>query len=163
VQHADRVVLALSRAGEGLAAVAIAAMALILGLEALLRKAGHPQTWAEDTVALLVIWSAFLAVGAVERDGEQMQMDWIPAKLGPRARAALDLVHTTIGLAFVTFLAVYTWQVVAASIRFGKMNPGSLDYPVALSQSAVLAGALLLGPELVRRAVRLAGQAWRRA
>jgi TRAP-type C4-dicarboxylate transport system permease small subunit len=98
----------------------------------------------------------------VERRGEQMVVDSFLQQLGSRARAGIEFVHALLGIGFLAVLTVAGTQVVATSIRLGKMNPGSLEYPVAVSQVAVPIGGMLLGMELLLRVGRLV-QALRKA
>jgi TRAP-type mannitol/chloroaromatic compound transport system permease small subunit len=157
-RFADAVEAAIDALGRGVAWLMPAIVLLVFGL-----VVGR-YLFAAGSVALgeLVLWlhaAAFLvgAAFALRRDAH-VRVDVLRPRLGPRGRAAVELVGTLAGLLpFALFLIWISVPYVAAAWRIdeGSREPGGLPNVWLLKGLIPLAGLLLAiaGLAVIARAV----------
>jgi tripartite ATP-independent transporter DctM subunit len=163
---------ALARAERALAfAVALPAAGLVvaeivvLGAGIIARYAFHaPIVWSDELAGILFLWLAMLGSVVAFQRNEHMRMTAIVGKLGPEARAFLDVVAVAASLAFLILVIepafefasdevyvttpalgiVNSWRAAALPVGLGLMLVTALLRLAGTASLANVAGALVL-------------------
>ncbi len=141
----------LSAAGGAVAALALLAMALVVGFEVASRYLFNaPTIWAWDVNVQLMMLMVLLGMADVYRRDLNVRVDLLTAGLPPRRRAILDLVATP-ALLLVFGVMLWTgWSYAAQSWSRGQTAPTifapplwPITFMIPLGAALVLAQALL--------------------
>jgi TRAP-type C4-dicarboxylate transport system permease small subunit len=128
-----------------LCGLVILAMGIILTYEVVCRYfLESPTIWAQETSTYLFMWTMLAGSAYTLMQGKHVKIDLIFEKLSRRTQMCLDVLT---GLAGVAFCAVVSWQafeMIRASLRFGKTSPTLLRIPLWIPQSSLLIGFVLL-------------------
>ena len=122
------------------AAVSLASIAVVMLLQAGLRKAGLLLRGADDIVSWLCAASAFLALGYTFREGELIRVSLLLEKLPRRARRPAETACLVAALLVVGYA---TWAVasfVYESWQFGEVAQGLLQIPIWIPQMSLVVG-----------------------
>ena len=71
-------------------------------------------------------------------------MDLLVDRLPARTRSALEALTSAVGAVFCAIVSVQAYQMIEATIRFGKVSATPLRVPLWIPQSALLMGFVLL-------------------
>ena len=97
--------------------------------------------------------TAFMFGGALTmRAGMQIRVEIVLRSFGGRFRRPLEIVSSTIGAAFVSFLAVSLALFAAESFSSGQVSGGSLT-PLWIPQSALAFGTAVFALQSIMRAI----------
>ena len=69
-----------------------------------------PLVWSDELASILFLWLAMLGSALAFQRGEHMRMTAVVGRLGPRARAMLDLVASAAAIAFLAFVVHPAWE-----------------------------------------------------
>jgi tripartite ATP-independent transporter DctM subunit len=95
----------LARAVEVLTAALVAAEIVILFAGMLARYAFHaPLLWSDELTSILFAWLALLGSAVAFRRGEHMRMTAVVSKLPPTVRRYLELLSTSMAVAFLVLI-----------------------------------------------------------
>lgn len=87
------------------AALLVLAEVIVLLMGVTSRYVLHkPLVWSDELASILFLWLAMLGSIIAFQRGEHMRMTAIVGKLGPRARAFLDLIAIASAIAFLSFV-----------------------------------------------------------
>lgn len=154
---------AIKRCNDALGVVSglgILAMGLILAYEVVARYFFNaPTIWAQETATYLYMWTMLAASSYTLQEGKHVHVDLVTERLPARMKMLAEMATSTIGLAFCAIVSIQAYQMIAATVRFGKVSATPLRVPLWIPQSALLIGFLLLtfqfGLILVNRAIQL--------
>ena len=123
----------------------ILAMGLILTYEVFVRYCfNSPTIWVQETSIYLYMWTMLAAASYTLQKRKHVHVDLLVERLPSRPRAALEAATSTIGTFFCAIVSVQAYQMIAATVRFGKVSATPLRVPLWIPQSALLMGFVLL-------------------
>ena len=121
----------------------IAGMALVVVMQVVLRYiVKSPPPWTEELARYLMIWTSFVAMGAMIRNWDCVKVDLLVDKLGPRAaRAANILLRLAVfGIAvYMTYLCIKVYPRVTRFQRAPALGINMI-YPSA----GIIAGMIMI-------------------
>jgi TRAP-type C4-dicarboxylate transport system permease small subunit len=120
-------------------------MGLILTYEVFCRylfKA--PTIWAQETSIYLYIWTMLAAASYTLQTRKHVHVDLVVDRLRPRLRLMVEAVTSTVGAVFCAIVSVQAYEMIAATVQFGKVSATPLRVPLWIPQSALLMGFVLL-------------------
>jgi TRAP-type C4-dicarboxylate transport system permease small subunit len=146
----------LDRAGLLLAAISLVSIFMLTMGEIVLRPLGLSIIFATDLYGFLMVAAIFLALGEVTRRREHISADFFVGLLRKRIQHLVEHVISPIATAlYVTGLLWVMWGLALDSYIDGVRSEGILRLPLAIPQSVLLFGLLLM---LLRLAVMLSGR-----
>jgi TRAP-type C4-dicarboxylate transport system permease small subunit len=132
-------------------------MVLLIFLGGVSRVLGYPLNWSTDFATAFFAWACFLCADIAWRRNALMTIDFLPARLPPKAQKALRLVNYTVISAFLLYLMVMgTWLAWTSRARSFQGIP-EISYSW-VTASAVAGGLLLLITTLLKIADELKGK-----
>jgi TRAP-type C4-dicarboxylate transport system permease small subunit len=118
-------------------------MVLLIFLGGVSRVLGYPLNWSTDFATAFFAWACFLCADIAWRRGSLMSIDFLPARLPPKAQKALRLANYAIISAFLAYLMVMgAWLSWTSRVRSFQGIP-EISYSW-VTASAVAGGLLLL-------------------
>jgi TRAP-type transport system small permease protein len=124
-------------------------MVLLIFLGGVSRVLGYPLNWSTDFATAFFAWACFLCADIAWRKNSLMAIEFLPARLPPKARRALRLVNHFIISAFLLYLIVMgTWLAWTSRVRSFQGIP-EISYSW-VTASAVAGGFLLLVTTLLK-------------
>jgi C4-dicarboxylate transporter, DctQ subunit len=123
----------------------ILVMGLILTYEVVCRYFfGAPTIWAQEVSIYLYMWTMLAAASYTLQTGKHVHVDLVTERLPKRARSLVEVVTGAIGAIFCGIVSVQAYEMIAATVRFGKLSATPLRVPLWIPQSALLMGFVLL-------------------
>jgi TRAP-type C4-dicarboxylate transport system permease small subunit len=118
-------------------------MVALIFLGGVSRVFGYPLNWTTDFATAIFAWGCFLCADIAWRKGALMTIDFLPARLPPKAQKALRLANYLVISAFLLYLMVMgTWLSWTSRVRSFQGIP-EISYSW-VTASAVAGGLLLL-------------------
>ena len=132
-------------------------MVLLIFLGGVSRVFGYPLNWSTDFATAFFAWACFFCADIAWRKNSLMAIEFLPARLPPKAQKFLRLVNYAIISAFLTYLMVMgTWLAWTSRVRSFQGIP-EISYSW-VTASAVAGGLLLLITTVLKIAQELRGQ-----
>jgi TRAP-type C4-dicarboxylate transport system permease small subunit len=123
----------------------VLAMGLILTYEVVCRYFFNaPTIWAQETSTYLYMWTMLAAASYTLQEGKHVHVDLVIERLPRRGRMLLEGVTSVVGAVFCAVVSVQAYQMIAATVSFGKVSATPLRVPLWIPQSALLMGFVLL-------------------
>jgi TRAP-type C4-dicarboxylate transport system permease small subunit len=123
----------------------ILAMGFILTYEVICRYFfNSPTIWAQEISIYFYVWTMLAAASYTLKIKKHINVDLFITHLPTRARGMLEIVTSSIGAVFCTIVTVQAYEMIAATLKFGKVSATPLRVPLWIPQSALLIGFLLL-------------------
>ena len=120
-------------------------MGLILTYEVVCRYFFNaPTIWAQETATYLYMWTMLAAASYTLQEGKHVAVDLLLERMPPRVRSMLEVATSAVGVAFCAIVSVQAYEMIAATVRFGKVSATPLRVPLWIPQSALLMGFILL-------------------
>lgn len=120
-------------------------MGIILTYEVVCRYFfNSPTIWAQETATYLYMWTMLAAASYTLQEGKHVAVDLVLERMPPRVRSMLEVATSAIGVAFCAIVSVQAYEMIAATVRFGKVSATPLRVPLWIPQSALLMGFILL-------------------
>jgi C4-dicarboxylate transporter DctQ subunit len=98
-----------------------------------------PVFWAEEIMVFLIVWTVFLAAGAVTYRGAHLNMDLIYSNLPAPLKLAVNIAITVTLIVCTLFTAYQSWIIVALHYHNHSVTAGT-DIPMVIPTSALLFG-----------------------
>jgi len=118
-------------------------MVLLIFLGGVSRVLGYPLNWSTDFATAFFAWACFLCADIAWRRNTLMAIEFLPARLTPKAQRTLRLVNYGIIGAFLAYLVVMgAWLSWTSRERSFQGIP-EISYSW-VTASAVVGGVLLL-------------------
>ena len=130
-------------AGGVLAALCLAAICVLMLVQAFGREAGVLVRGADDIVSWLSAALVFLALGHTFRHGELVRVGLWLDMMGARARWCAEVFALGFTAAFVAYMLWAVASFVYDSWKFGEVAQGLLQVPIWIPQLSFLAGVLI--------------------
>lgn len=130
--------------------LALLAMVLLISAEVVARLFHYSFQVIDELGGYLLSALTFLSLSVALVGGAYHQVEYFHGSLGPRGKAAADLVFTLLSLAFALALEWQLWRLVTRSYASDVTAPTLLGTPLWIPQSAMLLGAAALIFSLVR-------------
>ena len=125
-----------------LAGTLLVLMVLLIFLGGVSRVLGYPLNWSTDFATAFFAWACFLCADIAWRRGGLMAIEFLPARLPPRAQKALRLANYLIISTFLVYLIVMgTWLAWTSRARSFQGIP---EISYSWVTASAVAGALLL-------------------
>ena len=141
-------------AAEALSSLALVAMIVLIGIEAVVRNLfGGSLEVVDEIGGYLLVIVTFLGMSVAESHGAFHRVELVQARMGPRARLALQIVFDACALAASVLV---TWQLARLAINAwnsGDVAPTPLQTPLWLPQMFMGIGMALLCIALLRSAL----------
>jgi TRAP-type C4-dicarboxylate transport system permease small subunit len=131
-------------ASAALAAACLAAICVVMIVQALGREVGWLLRGADDITAWLCAAASFFALGHTFRRGELVRMGLCIDMLGPRARRWSELLALSITAVCVGYMAWAAVSFVYDSWKFNEVAQGLIKIPIWIPQSSFALGVLIL-------------------
>lgn len=132
--------------GIGLLVLVATVMAVLIA--AIGRSMGQPVTSAPQFAQLFLIWTVMFGADLAMKSGAHIRVSALADIAPPRIRRALAMVHATLMIAFLAFVA---WQGWALSMSNWARELGASGLSYGLVTLAAPVGAALLMISLLRR------------
>lgn len=147
----DRLVRALERLGQVVAILAFAAIVLVTTVDVAMRYLlNSPLIWAHPVITLyLVVALYFGSTALAQREHDNIRIEFLTARLGPRPRAAVAAVVGLPILGLVLLLAWLGWHEFREAWDKNMTTDGFIFWPIWASQIMVPLGFGLLTLRLV--------------
>ena len=151
-----RIVDGISRAAAGFAAVLIAAIAGLVLTEIVCRAfLNISMTFAWDYSSYFMAVAIFCGAGYTLRTGGHVRVSLVTASTPPRVARGIDYLAVLFAIAVAAYVA-YAMTLFAWSSYAQGMTSSTIDAtPLAIPQSAMAFGAVLLLLQLIARLVRM--------
>ncbi|MDR1874284.1 MAG: TRAP transporter small permease [Synergistaceae bacterium] len=128
-----------------LCGLGLLAMGLVLFYEVVCRYFfDSPTIWAQETSVYIFMWTMLAGSAYTLMQGKHVRIDLIFERLSRRAQCLLDVLTSSVGVAFSAVVAWQAWDMMAASFKFGKVSATLLRVPVWIPQCSLLLGFVLL-------------------
>jgi C4-dicarboxylate transporter, DctQ subunit len=125
--------------------IGILVMGLILTYEVFVRYVfSAPTIWVQETSIYLYMWTMLAAGSYTLQKGKHVHVDLLIERLPARPRTVLEAATSAIGTLFCAIISVQAYQMIEATVRFGKVSATPLRVPLWIPQSALLMGFVLL-------------------
>ena len=126
-----------------LAGTLLVLMVLLIFLGGVSRVLGYPLNWSTDFATAFFAWACFFCADIAWRRGSLMAIEFLPARLPPKAQKALRLVNYLVISIFLLYLMVMgAWLAWTSRARSFQGIP-EISYSW-VTASAVAGGLLLL-------------------
>lgn len=123
----------------------ILAMGLILTYEVVCRYFFNaPTIWAQETSIYLYMWTMLAAASYTLQTKKHVHVDLVIDRLPTRPKALVEMATSAVGAIFCAIVSIQAYQMIAATVRFGKVSATPLRVPLWIPQSALLMGFALL-------------------
>jgi C4-dicarboxylate transporter DctQ subunit len=123
----------------------VLAMGLILTYEVLVRYLfSAPTIWVQETSIYLYMWTMLAAGSYTLQKRKHVHVDLLVDRLPARPRSVLEALTSAVGTVFCAIVSVQAYQMIEATVRFGKVSATPLRVPLWIPQSALLMGFVLL-------------------
>jgi TRAP-type C4-dicarboxylate transport system permease small subunit len=123
----------------------VLAMGLILAYEVVTRYFFNaPTIWAQETATYLYMWTMLAAASYTLQEGKHVHVDLLTERLPFRAKMLAEIGTSAIALCFCAIVTLQAYQMIAATVQFGKVSATPLRVPLWIPQSALFIGFLLL-------------------
>ncbi len=123
----------------------ILVMGLILTYEVVCRYVFNaPTIWAQEISIYLYMWTMLAAASYTLQMGKHVHVDLLIERLPAQIKSLLGIVTSTVGMIFCAIVAVQAYQMIAATVYFGKVSATPLRVPLWIPQSALFMGFVLL-------------------
>lgn len=123
----------------------ILAMGLILTYEVVCRYFFNaPTIWAQETSVYLYMWTMLAAASYTLQSKKHVHVDLVIDRLATRPKSLVEIATSAVGAVFCAIVSVQAYQMIAATVRFGKVSATPLRVPLWIPQSALLMGFVLL-------------------
>ena len=120
-------------------------MGLILTYEVVCRYFfNSPTIWAQETSIYLFMWTMLAAASYTLQEGTHVAVDLVLERVPARVRHLLEVATGIVGTVFCAIVSVQAYEMIAATVRFGKVSATPLRVPLWIPQSALLMGFVLL-------------------
>lgn len=151
-----RIIDRLSLAAGALGAICLAIIpVLILADIASGLATRESLTFVWEYAAFLMAAAFFLGLGYTLRTGGHVRVSLVAEQLPPKGAWLLDIAATAVAIWFSGFISYAMIQFAWASYAGGSVSFTATATPLAIPQSVVAFGAVLLTLQLVARLVRL--------
>ncbi len=123
----------------------ILVMGLILTYEVFVRYVfSAPTIWVQETSIYLYMWTMLAAGSYTLQKRKHVHVDLLVERLPARPRMVLEAATNAVGTVFCAIISVQAYQMIEATVRFGKVSATPLRVPLWIPQSALLMGFVLL-------------------
>jgi C4-dicarboxylate transporter DctQ subunit len=123
----------------------ILVMGIILTYEVVCRYFfNSPTIWVQETSTYLYMWTMLAAASYTLQAGKHVHVDLVIDRLPTRPRALLEAVTSAVGAIFCAIVSIQAYEMIAATVRFGKVSATPLRVPLWIPESALLMGFVLL-------------------
>jgi TRAP-type C4-dicarboxylate transport system permease small subunit len=90
-----------------IAKVALVFMTVLVFVQAMLRKFGHPISWAVDISTFLFAWVVFLGADAAMRRDALVSVDLFVKKLSKKSQKNIKIINHIIIIAYLLAMIIY--------------------------------------------------------
>ena len=90
-----------------IAKVALVFMTVLVFVQAMLRKLGHPISWAVDISTFLFAWVVFLGADAAMRMDALVSVDLFVKKLSKKSQKNIKIINHIIIIAYLLAMIIY--------------------------------------------------------
>jgi TRAP-type C4-dicarboxylate transport system permease small subunit len=123
----------------------VLAMGLILTYEVFCRFLfSAPTIWVQETSIYLYMWTMLAAASYTLQVRKHVHVDLVVDRLPVYPKLILEALTSAVGAIFCGIVAVQAYEMIAATVRFGKVSATPLRVPLWIPQSALLMGFVLL-------------------
>jgi len=133
-----------ARIEEGFGAIAISAICLLIFVQIILREAGLPIAWMEETAVYLYVAFAFIVAAVATRQRGHLVVEVLPLLI--RKKLALDIIHFSLqllSLLLVGLFAYLSYHYMIYSWGLPGYAPAS-RFHLGIPKSFLFIGALLM-------------------
>jgi TRAP-type transport system small permease protein len=140
-----------------LAGTLLVLMVLLIFLGGVSRVLGYPLNWSTDFATAFFAWACFLCADIAWRKNSLMAIEFLPARLPPKAQRFLRLINYAIISVFLAYLMVMgSWLAWTSRVRSFQGIP-EISYSW-VTASAVAGGLLLLITTILKVVDELKGR-----
>ena len=123
----------------------VLAMGFVIVYEVVCRYLfNSPTIWAQEISIYLYMWTMLAASSYTLQMKKHVNVDLVVDKLSGQVKTFTEIVSSTIGAIFCAIVSVQAYEMIAASVHFGKVSATPLRVPLWIPQSALLIGFVLL-------------------
>jgi TRAP-type C4-dicarboxylate transport system permease small subunit len=90
------------------------------------------------------MWTMLAAASYTLQARKHVHVDLVIDRLPTRPKALVEVVTSAVGAVFCAIVSIQAYEMIAATVRFGKVSATPLRVPLWIPQSALLMGFVLL-------------------
>lgn len=136
---------------EVLLAAALAAMAVIMGVQVFCRYVlGASLSWSEELTRYIFIWAGFLSVSYCTKKCISIKIEQFVALFPRRGKAVFKVVNHTFELILFVYLLPFAWKYLMSAVENGQTSP-AMGIPMYLVQAAPPVGFALSAIRVLQR------------
>lgn len=136
---------------EVLLAAALAAMAVIMGVQVFCRYVlGASLSWSEELTRYIFIWAGFLSVSYCTKKCISIKIEQFVALFPRRGKAVFKVVNYTFELILFVYLLPFAWKYLMSAVENGQTSP-AMGIPMYLVQAAPPVGFALSAIRVLQR------------
>ncbi|HJD46785.1 MAG TPA: TRAP transporter small permease [Candidatus Mediterraneibacter norfolkensis] len=136
---------------EVLLVAALAAMALIMGVQVFCRYVlGASLSWSEELTRYIFIWAGFLSVSYCTKKCISIKIEQFVALFPKRGKAMFKVVNHTFELILFLYLIPFAWKYLMSAVANGQTSP-AMGIPMYYVQAAPLVGFILSAIRVLQR------------
>ncbi len=136
---------------EVLLVAALAAMALIMGVQVFCRYVlGASMSWSEELTRYIFIWAGFLSVSYCTKKCISIKIEQFVALFPKRGKAMFKVVNHTFELILFLYLIPFAWKYLMSAVANGQTSP-AMGIPMYYVQAAPLVGFILSAIRVLQR------------
>lgn len=128
---------------ELLLGIALAAMAVIMGIQVVARYLFEASlSWSEELTRYIFIWAAFLSVSYCTKKCISIKIEQFVVFFSKRGKALLKGINHTLELMLFLYLIPFAWRYFMSAVTNGQTSP-AMGIPMYYVQAAPLVGFVL--------------------
>lgn len=136
---------------EVLLAAALAAMAVIMGVQVFCRYVlGASLSWSEELTRYIFIWAGFLSVSYCTKRCISIKIEQFVVLFPRRGKAVFKLANHTFELVLFLYLLPFAWKYLMSAVANGQTSP-AMGIPMCYVQAAPLVGFVLSAVRVLQR------------
>ncbi len=135
-------------AAHTLGAIIIGLMFISIVAQVIVRLLGGSMIWVEELSGYGAVWSTYLGIAYVLRQGRHVRVDLVTRQMSPRAQEIMRLVGDIACVIFSIILAWKAIHLVGVSLQVQRLTP-LLGLHVYWLQIVLPVGFILFGLEAV--------------
>jgi C4-dicarboxylate transporter DctM subunit len=116
---------------------------------------GSPSTWVTEVSTYLVVAATFLSLAYVTKESAHIRVDFVTAKLSPRANEILEITNSFFALFFLVYLAWEGLKLAVDAYIMGELTSTIIRAPRFIFLGLVPLGAILFSLQYLRSLARL--------
>lgn len=124
-------------------ALVFAVMCTIIFLQIVLRAAGFPLAWTEETARYLFVWTIYLAASKAVKNNKHLSVDLLSIALKGNAGLILEIFTNLVSLVFFLILCYFGFSVMS-KMTVHPQYSAAVGYNMIFPYTAPVVGSVMM-------------------